>query len=93
MPRKKTPSQNTTKLTRSEQDLLSHLQSGYQLESGAPGSGPLLRNLKDDTVVRATSANQGTIKALEARGLIQGNATGLITIWRASKKGPQAKNK
>lgn len=89
MARKKALSQtglNLPKLTKSEQDLLTHLETGYQLESGAPGSGPLLRNLKDDIVVRATSANQGTIKALEARGLIHSETKGLTTIWRARKK-------
>lgn len=67
MARKKTKS--VPKLTPAEEDLLARLQSGYQLESG-PFGGPLLRNLKDDSVVRATSANQGTIRARE-RGLIQ----------------------
>jgi len=89
MARKKPSSQriqSPPKLTKSEQDLLAHLETGYQLESGPPGSGPLLRNLKDDTVVRATSANQGTIKALEERGLIHGDTQGLATIWRASEK-------
>lgn len=74
------------KLTRSEEDLLEHLESGYQLESGPLGSDPLLRKLKDDSVVRATSANQGTIKALEGRGLIQSETEGLTTIWRAKGK-------
>lgn len=94
MARKKPSSQTAQtppKLSRSEQDLLTHLETGYQLESGPPGSGPLLRKLKDDTVVRATSANQGTIKALEERGLIQGETKGLTTIWRARKNIHQVK--
>jgi len=88
MARKKPSSQTVQtppRLTKSEQDLLTHLVSGYQLESGPPGSGPLLRKLKDDTLVRATSANQGTIKSLEERGLILGESKGLTTIWRAHK--------
>jgi hypothetical protein len=93
MPRKKASIQDTIKFTKSEQDLLDHLESGYQLESGPPGTGPILRNLKDDTVVRATSANQGTIKALEARGLIHGDTKGLTTIWRAQNRRPQTKKK
>jgi hypothetical protein len=96
MARKKPSSptpQTPSKLTKSEQDLLTHLETGYQLESGPPGSGPLLRNLKDDTVVRAISANQGTIKALEERGLIQGETNGLTTIWRADKHGHPTKKK
>jgi hypothetical protein len=93
-PRKKPSSQTgqtPPELTKSEQDLLTHLETGYRLESGSPGSGPLLRNLTDNTVVRATSANQGTIKALEARGLIHGETKGLTTIWRARKKTEQKK--
>jgi hypothetical protein len=94
MARKKPSSptvQPSPKLTKSEQDLLTHLEDGYQLESGPPGSGPLLRNLKDNTVVRATSANQGTIKALDERGLIHGETEGLTTIWRARKNDKQKK--
>jgi hypothetical protein len=82
------------KLTKAEEDLLGHLERGYQLESGPLGSDPVLRNLKDDSVVRATSANQGTIKALEGRGLIQSETEGLTTIWRSKgKSGRSARNK
>jgi hypothetical protein len=55
---------NATKLTKTEQDLLSHLEQGYQLESEAFGNGLLLRNLKDNSVVRPASANQSTIDDL-----------------------------
>jgi DNA-binding MarR family transcriptional regulator len=86
-PHKPAPA-NATKLTKTEQDLLSHLEQGYQLESEAFGNGLLLRNLKDNSVVRTASANQSTIKGLEERGLIertQGRDK-LTTIWRTTTK-------
>jgi len=75
-------------LTEVEQDLLSHLKHGFQLESGGFGTGLLLRNLKDDSVVRTASANQSTIKGLEERGLIKATQgpDKLTTIWRATGK-------
>jgi hypothetical protein len=36
------------KLTEAEQDLLSHIQDGYQLETDSLGGNPVLRRLKDD---------------------------------------------
>ena len=74
-------------LTRPEQDLLSHLERGFQLESEA-FDGLLLRNLKDDSVVRTASANQSTVKALEERGLIKATQSPdkLKTVWRAATK-------
>ncbi len=64
------------KLTESEQDLLSHLQNGYQLQTDSLGGDPVLRRLKDDEEIRPLSVNRNTIKALEQRGLISpGNAT------------------
>jgi hypothetical protein len=85
-PRNPVPAQ-TAKLTKTELDLLSHLENGFQLESDALGSGLLLRNLKDDLVVRTASANQSTIKGLEERGLIKATPgpDKLTTIWRATK--------
>jgi hypothetical protein len=53
---------------KTEQDIVWHLENGYQLES-SPIDGLLLRNVKDNSAVRA-AANQNTIKALEERGLI-----------------------
>jgi hypothetical protein len=77
---------NHTKLTKAEQDLLSHLEHGFQLESEA-FAGLLLRNLKDNSLVRTASANQSTIKALEERGLIYATPgrDKLTTLWRATK--------
>ena len=57
-------------LTKIEQDLLSHLQAGYQLETDSLGADPLLRRLKDNEVIRPQSVTLNTIKALEERGLI-----------------------
>ncbi|HEV2729163.1 MAG TPA: hypothetical protein VGV15_03950 [Terriglobales bacterium] len=60
------------KLTEAEQDLLWHVQHGYQLETDSLGGHPVLRGLKGkDDVVRPPSANRNTIKALEERGLIR----------------------
>jgi hypothetical protein len=40
------------KLTETEQDLLSHIQDGYQLETDSLGGNPVLRRLKDDEEIR-----------------------------------------
>ena len=75
------------KLTVPQQDLLWHLNHGYQLEVGAVESAPLLRRLKDDTIIRPASVNRSTIRALEERGLI-GSAESddkLTTVWHAKK--------
>jgi len=88
MPTKKPNTKVPPKLTDTEQDLLWHLEHGYQLESGPVGSGLLLRNLKDNFVVRTASANQGTIKALEERGLIKATQgqDKLTTVWRVTSR-------
>jgi len=59
-----------TKLTETEQDLLSHIQDGYQLETDSLGGNPVLRRLEDNEETRPLSANRNTIKAMERRGLI-----------------------
>jgi len=74
-------------LTETEQDLLSHLQNGYQLETDLLGGDPLLRRLKDSEVIRPLSATRDTVKALEERGLIA-PAKGddpLRVVWRLQK--------
>jgi hypothetical protein len=76
------------KLTEVEQDLLSHIQDGYQLETDSLGSNPVLRRSKDNEEVRPLSANRNTIKALEQRGLIS-PAKGrdpLTIVWHLTKK-------
>ena len=76
------------KLTEAEEDLLSHIQEGYQLETDSLGGNPTLRRLKDNEVIRPLSANRNTIKAMEQRGLISpGKGRDPLTIaWRLKKK-------
>ena len=76
------------KLTEVEEDLLSHIQEGYQLETDSLGGNPTLRRLKDNEVIRPLSANRNTIKAMEQRGLISpGKGRDALTIvWRLKKK-------
>ena len=51
-------------LTETEQDLLSHIQDGYQLESDSLSGNPILRHLKDNEEIRPLSATRNTIKAI-----------------------------
>ena len=76
------------KLTETEQDLLSHIQAEYELETDSLGGNPVLRRLKDNEEIRPLSANRNTIKALEQRGLISpGKGRDPLTIvWRLKKK-------
>jgi hypothetical protein len=76
------------KLTEAEQDLLSHIQDGYQLETDSLGGNPVLRRLKDNEEIRPLSANRNTIKAMERRGLITpGRGPDLLTIvWRLKRR-------
>ena len=77
-----------SKLTEIEQDLLSHIQDGYQLETDSLGGNPVLRRLKDNEEIRALSANRNTIKAMEQRGLISpGKGRDALTmVWRLKKE-------
>ncbi len=76
------------KLTEAEQDLISHMEDGYQLETDSLSGDPVLRRLKDDQVVRPASANRNTVKALEERGLIRsGKGRAPLTIaWHVKTK-------
>ena len=78
------------KLTEIEQDLFSHMQHGYQLETDSLGGNPVLRHSKDNEEKRPLSANRNTIKAMENRGLISpGKGRDPLTIvWRLKKKQP-----
>ncbi|MGA8540863.1 MAG: hypothetical protein WB566_15275, partial [Terriglobales bacterium] len=58
------------KLTETEQELLSHIQDGFQLQTDSLGGNPVLRRLKDNEEIRPLSANRNTIQALKQRGLI-----------------------
>jgi hypothetical protein len=86
MAKKKAPSL-LPKLTEAEQDLLSHIQDGYQLETDSLGGNPVLRRLRDNEEIRPLSANRNTIKAMERRGLIRrGRGPDLLTIvWRLKR--------
>jgi hypothetical protein len=77
-----------SKLTEVEQDLLSHIEDGYQLETDSLGGNPVLRRLKDDEEIRPMSANRNTIKAMERRGFITpGKGRDPLTVvWRLKKR-------
>ena len=85
---KKKAAKVTPKLTDGEQDLLSQMQAGYQLETDSLGANPVLRNFKDGEVIRPLSGNASTVKALQERGLIHSTngRDPLIIVWRLSKK-------
>jgi hypothetical protein len=76
------------KLTEGEQDLLSHIQDGYELETDSLGGNPVLRRLKDNEVIRPLSANRSTVEAMEQRGLISPGkgSDPLSIVWRLKKK-------
>ena len=88
MAKKKTVAKVPQKLTEVEQDLLSHIQDGYQLETDSLGSNPVLRRSKDIEEIRPLSANRNTIKAMEQPGLISpGKGRDPLTImWRLTTK-------
>jgi hypothetical protein len=85
---KKKAANPVPKLTKTEQDLLLHIQHGYQVETDSLGGNPVLRHLKDNEEIRPLSANRNTIKALEQRGLISpGKGRDPLTIvWRVKQK-------
>src|SRR5215469_2206274 len=76
------------KLSEAEQDLLWHMEHGNALETDLLGSDVVLRNLKDDSVVRPASANRSTIEALGRRGLIAPGKSRdpLRIVWRLNEK-------
>ena len=75
------------KLTETEQDLLWHMEHGYELETDSLGGNPVLR-LKNGDAMRPTSANRNTIQALEQRRLISSGKgpRPLTLVWRLKKK-------
>src|SRR5437868_11080631 len=87
MPKTKT-AKVAPKLTEGEQDLLSEMQKGYQLETDSLGRNPVLRRSKDGELIRPLSANASSVKALQERGLINpGKGRDPLTIvWRLKKK-------
>ena len=75
------------KLEDTEQDLLWHMEHGYQLKTDSLGGNPILC-LNSGEVIQPAAANRNTIEALEERGLI---ASGkghepLTLVWRLKKK-------
>lgn len=76
------------KLTKPEQDLLWHLENGYQLETDSLGGNPVLRRFKDDEVIRPPSINRNTIEAMQRRELIKSTKTRepLTIVWHLKKK-------
>jgi hypothetical protein len=86
---KKKSAKVLTKLTEAEQDLVSHMEHGWQLETDSLGGNPTLRRLKgqDDEVIRPASANRNTVRALEERGLITpGKGRNPLTVvWRMKR--------
>ncbi len=87
---KKKAGADLPKLTETEQDLVWHMEHGYQLETDSLGGNPVLRRLKDDEVMRPASANRNTIKALEELGLISPGKVRdpLRVVWHVRKKAP-----
>ena len=86
-PKKHAAGAMPSRLTETEQDLLRHLQNGYQLETDSLGGDPLLRRAKDKEAIRPISATRNTVKALEERGLIapgEGDDP-LRIIWHLQK--------
>jgi hypothetical protein len=67
---KKKTARVVAKLTEAEQDLLWHMENGYQLETDSLGGNPVLRPSKDGELIGPASANRNTVKALQERDLI-----------------------
>ena len=87
MPKKKAAN-IPPKLSEPEEDLLAHMQQGYQLVTDLLGADPILRQAKDDEVIRPLSVNRNTIKALQERGFITPSKgrDPLTICWRLRKK-------
>jgi hypothetical protein len=77
-----------SKLTETEQDLLWHMEHGYQLETDSLGSDPVLRKVGGEEVIRPASANRHTVEALQERGLITEAKTHdpLKIVWRTNSR-------
>jgi len=87
VPNKQTARAMFSDLTETEQDLLRHLQGGYQLETDSLGRDPRLRGGKDREVIRPLSATQNTVKVLQDRGLIAPakSPDPLRIVWQLQK--------
>jgi hypothetical protein len=89
VPKERSP-ETLSKQTETEQDMLWHMEHGYQLETGSLGSDPLLRKVGGEEVIRPASANRNTVEALKERGLITEARTHdpLKIVWRTTSKRP-----
>lgn len=91
MPKKPVPKKKdasiSSKLSEGEQDLLSHLEQGYEIQTDTLGGNPVLRQLKNKEEARAASVNRNTIKGLEDRGLIVSSEgrEPLTLVWRLKR--------
>lgn len=87
MPKKKA-AKTPPKLSEPEEDLLAHMQQGYELVTDLLGGDPVLRRANDNEVIRPLSVNRNTIKVLQDRGFItQSKGKDPLTIsWRVKKK-------
>ena len=76
------------RLSEPEQDLLAHMERGYQLVTDLLGGDPVLRRAKDDEVIRPVSVNRNTINTLQEGGLITPvkGRDPLTTVWHLNKK-------
>ena len=75
-------------LPRRKQDLLSHMDNEYYLQTDLLGADPVVRRLKDGEEVGPASANRGTVEALQKRRLIKSGKgrEPLTLVWRVRKK-------
>ena len=82
------PADVASGLSEPEQDLVSHMEQGWRLETDSLGGNPVLRDPKSGEAVRPPSANRSTIQALEKRGLIVPGKGGepLTVVWRVKKE-------
>jgi len=87
--RKKKGVTAASELTQGEEDLVTHLERGYQLETDSLGGNPVLRRLKDNDVIRPADTNASTVKALKEKGMIRPEKGGapLTTVWGLNKRG------
>jgi hypothetical protein len=88
VPKKRNP-ETLSKLTETEQDLLWHMEHGYQLETDSLGGDLVLGKMGGgEEVIRPASANRNTVQALKGRGLITEAKTHdpLKIVWRATSR-------
>jgi hypothetical protein len=74
-------------LSEAEEDLVSHMERGWRLETDSLGGNPVIRDPKNDEVIRPMSANRSTVEALQKRGLIRPGKSDepLKIVWQLKK--------